>query len=243
MIEIKIYPDKNVHGLRYDLHIHTQFSNDSLVNIRNIDKILKKKKLDGIAITDHTNLKGYRYLKRTIKDKLIIPGMEVNTNIGELIGLFIIEELDLRKKHFLDVIDDIKDKDGVVIIPHPFDELRSNHLKIELIQPNILRKSIDGVEILNSRIIFKRYIIQAQKLQMMYDFAETGGSDAHTNGEIGNGYTFIPVNPDVEYLSLEELKKQIIKRNSKSCGKQSNPLVHAITVATKFKNNLFYKNI
>lgn len=197
------------------------------------------KGLAGFAITDHKTLNGFKYLRKRVKDLLIIPGMEVETEIGEVIGLFISEELDTRKKDYFEVIDDIKSKNGIVIVPHPFDKLRSNHLKVDLIPDVHIKNTIQGVEIVNARIIQKKYIEEARQFQQFFNLIKTGGSDAHTNGEVGNAYTFIPTEDPKALLNEDELKRKLLEKKSESYGKQSNPMVHAITVATKWKNNLF----
>lgn len=234
VINLKIEPDKES-GLTYDLHLHSQFSQDSLVDIRKLPKIVRKKGLNGIAITDHKSLNGYRYLKNKIDDFLIIPGMEIETELGEIIGLFITEEINPNLTDFVDVMDDIKDKDGIAVIPHPFDRYRSNHLKVDIMNHDYIRQNINAVEILNSRIINKKFIYEAMQFCQFFNLAETGGSDAHTNWEVGNGYTFIEKKDPEEILDLASLKSRILSKKSKSCGKQSNPLVHAVTVARKMR--------
>lgn len=226
-------------GLRYDLHLHTQFSSDSQVDIRKITKYAKKKNLSGFAVTDHETLNGYKYLKKHTDGLLIVPGMEIETEIGEIMGLFISEEINTKLTDFFEIVDDIKDKNGLVVVPHPFDKLRSNHLKIEYLSDNEVKRSIQGVEIVNSRIIRKNNIYEAMEFQEYFEFFKTGGSDAHTLGEIGNGFTFIPVDDEKSNLTDDELKKMLIQKKSESYGKQSSWLVHAFTVSTKFKNRIF----
>ena len=46
-----------------DLHIHTKYSKDSAIDLKKLIKIVKKKNLDCIAVTDHNTLKGVQKLK------------------------------------------------------------------------------------------------------------------------------------------------------------------------------------
>jgi predicted metal-dependent phosphoesterase TrpH len=48
------------------------------------------------------------------------------TNRGEVIGLFLSEEI--KSDNFESVIFEIRNQNGLVIIPHPFDELRNSAL-------------------------------------------------------------------------------------------------------------------
>ncbi|MHA1821485.1 MAG: PHP domain-containing protein [Promethearchaeota archaeon] len=235
---MKFIPKNLPHGLKYDMHLHSQFSDDSLVDIRKIPKMAIKKGLAGLAITDHNTLRGYRYLKKHAEGLTIIPGMEVETEIGEVIGLFITEEINTSLTDYFEIIDDIRDKNGLVVVPHPFDSLRSNHLKIQYLSNEEIKNTIDGIEIVNARIINKNHIFKAMSFQEYFDFFKTGGSDAHTLGEIGNAFTFIPTDEDVNYLSEDEIKKMLKNKLSESYGKQSNPLVHAITVIYKLRKKI-----
>jgi predicted metal-dependent phosphoesterase TrpH len=221
-----------------DLHIHTTYSGDSIVTPELALKIAKIKKLDGFAITDHNTLKAYDLIKKKNRndDLIIIPGMEIKTNIGEIIGLFISEEINTQVNDFFLIVEEIKDNNGLVIIPHPFDFLRDNRLKINLLSDNTIKKYIDGIEIINSRIIFKRCINKARKFNLKYQLFETGGSDAHSNEEIGNAYTLIS---DIDY-TFESIRKSLLANKSKSMGVLSSPFVHAKTVFNKLKKGLYF---
>ncbi len=203
--------------------------------------IALKKGLNGFAITDHETLKAYKIVKKkaALKNLIVIPGMEIETHIGEVIGLFIEDAIDIKDNNFFNIVEKIRDQNGLVIIPHPFDFLRPNHLKLNLISDNIIKKYIDGMEIINSRIIFKKSVNKAKKFSQKYELFETGGSDAHTIKEIGNGYTFIN---ELHDLSHESIYNCLKSKKSSSQGKLSSPLVHVITVFNKFKKGMYFFN-
>jgi len=223
--------------LKLDLHVHTIYSGDSIISPKNLIKYAKIKGLDGFAITDHDTLKAYAILKKqNINNELIIiPGMEIKTHIGEITALFIEETIEFKNNHFLTVVETVKENNGLIVIPHPFDFLRDNSLKIKYLSDKIIKKYINGIEILNSRIIFKRCIKKAIIFNQKYNLFETGGSDAHLKEEIGNGFTLIQ-DTDKTY---ENIKKSLINNKSKSMGSLSSPIVHAITVINKIKKGLY----
>lgn len=227
-----------MNSIKLDLHVHTIYSGDSFITPEIALKYAKIKKLDGFAITDHDTLKAYNILRKKNHNNelIIIPGMEIKTHIGEVIGLFINEEINVRDNNFVSIVEKIKENNGLVVIPHPFDFLRDNRLKINLLSDNMIKKYIDGIEIINSRIIFKRCVNKARKFNRKYQLFETGGSDAHSNEEIGNGYTIIN---DVDY-SLESIRKSLLANKSKSMGVLSSPFVHAKTVFNKLKKGLYF---
>jgi len=222
-----------------DLHIHTIFSEDSLIKPIDLIQQVKLRGLNGFAITDHKTLKAYKILKKEAQknDLIIIPGMEIETHIGEVIGLFIENDIDLKDNNFFTIVEQIKENDGLVVIPHPFDFLRDNHLKMNLLSERIINKYIDGIEIINSRIILKRCIKKAQKFNQKYKLFETGGSDAHTIKEIGNGFTLIR---DITDNSFDSIRKSLLANKSISIGKLSSPLVHVTTVLNKLKKGLYF---
>lgn len=225
--------------LKLDLHLHSIYSGDSLIKPSDIIKYAKIKGLDGVALTDHSTLKAFNILKSTAKKKdlILIPGMEIETKIGEVIGLFIDSEIITKDRDFFTIIDKIRDNNGLVVIPHPFDFLRDNHLKVDLLSSGTVNKCIDGVEIMNSRIIFKSAIRKAEEFNEIHQLFETGGSDAHTINEIGNGYTLLYGYEDV---TLDSLRECLLKRKSKSAGKLSSPFVHMITVLNKIRKGLYF---
>ena len=76
---------------KIDLHIHTNASYDGFNTLEQvIDKSIEKG-LTTIAITDHDIITEELIGKRTrkIKGIEIITGMEVSTNKGHVIGLFL----------------------------------------------------------------------------------------------------------------------------------------------------------
>jgi predicted metal-dependent phosphoesterase TrpH len=226
--------------IKLDLHVHTVYSGDSLIKPLDAIKIAKKKGLNGFAIVDHGNLKGYNITKKKASDcgLIIVPGIEIETHIGEVIGLFLENEIELKDNNFFSIVENIKDNNGLVLIPHPYDFLRSNHLKMELLNDRTIKKYVQGVEIINSRITFKRSVKKARDFKEKYNLFETGGSDAHTTKEIGNGYTFFR---EISEGSFDSIRKNLLSRKSKSIGILTNPLIHTLTILNKLKKGLYLK--
>ncbi|MFB6075688.1 MAG: PHP domain-containing protein, partial [Candidatus Aenigmatarchaeota archaeon] len=169
--------------MKIDLHIHTEYSHDSRLPIKKIVEISKRKGLDGIAITDHNTFEGVKNaIEMDLDDFLIIKGEEITSNRGDILGLFIEEEI--KSRDYMEVIEEIKEQNGLVIIPHPFDLHRGEHFK------NIeeIKNEIDGVEVYNSRFIHNDANRKARKFAEANDLMRTGGSDSHTIFGIGNCY-------------------------------------------------------
>ncbi len=205
--------------MKYDLHIHSKYSPDGFLIPEKIVKIAKKKGLDGFAITDHNTIKGGIKAKEyETMDLRVIVGSEIKTERGEIIGLFLSKEI--KSGDFEGVISEIKDQDGIVIIPHPFDELR--HSAFHPTENDL--KFIDAVEVFNSRCVSQRYNKKARNFAKENGLAITAGSDGHFANEIGKGGII---------TEEDDLKKAIIKNNIEVFGRRSSLVNHGFTKVLK----------
>jgi len=205
--------------MKIDMHIHTKYSVCSLMDPEKIVKIALKRGLDGIAITDHNTTKGYEFF-RSYKDVnlVVIMGEEIKTDRGEILGLFLQEEV--RPGIFEEAVDSIKDQDALIVLPHPFDRFRRFKGKIPV-------DEIHAVEILNSRTMFNSDNLKALKFSENNKISFTAGSDAHFYWEIGNAYVVADVDDS------EELRKAILRREIKVFGRKGSVLNHAATKVVK----------
>ncbi|MFA5797283.1 MAG: PHP domain-containing protein [Candidatus Woesearchaeota archaeon] len=170
---------------KYDLHIHSHYSPCSIITPKEILRRAKKAGLDGIAITDHETMRAYPVLKKLNKDKYfeVIPGEEMRTQYGDVIGLYLKKEI--KSRDFFTVIREIKHQGGLIIIPHPITYVRFMSMQYPF---NKLRSIVDAIETINSRNTCKLNSA-ARHAAEKYGFAQTGGSDAHIPQDIGRGYT------------------------------------------------------
>ena len=175
--------------MRFDLHIHSNYSPDSGLDVDDILKKAVKNGLDGIAICDHDTLTGsYHARKRVIElnlPLLVLPAVEVSTNRGHLIVLGVREDIPsgLDPQETIRIA---KKFGGVVIAAHPF--------KIRSIG-NVDGLDVDAIETFNSRCIFGENK-KAQKMAIELKIPQVGGSDSHMLATIGSGYTEIDTEPD-----------------------------------------------
>ena len=58
--------------LKLDLHVHTIYSYDGLITPKELIWQLRKKRLDGVAITDHDTIKGLSKFERTLNKLSLI---------------------------------------------------------------------------------------------------------------------------------------------------------------------------
>lgn len=158
-----------------DFHIHTYHSYDSLMKPARILRLAKMRGLDAIVICDHNTLKGAIETQALNNDSglIVIPGAEIATDAGDITGIFIKNEIKSRK--FSEVVREIKDQGGHVILNHPY---KGHDLSL------IDFSMIDFIEGWNSRLDLNTNSM-AVDLARKHNIPVVGGSDAHVYPEIG----------------------------------------------------------
>ncbi|MCD1296172.1 metal-dependent phosphoesterase [Methanocella sp. CWC-04] len=211
---------------KFDLHMHSKYSRDGILDPETIVKIALKRGLDGLAVTDHDTIRGGLAAKKVAPKGLeVICGCEVSTDRGDVIGLFLSEEI--RSRCHIDVIEEIRSQGGVAIVPHPFDSMRGSAFWL---REDDSRK-IDGVEVMNARCIFRRSNNAAVDYADRYSLAKVGGSDAHFGAEIGNAGTLIPEDSDV--------RESILKNRTMAYGNISSPFFNFRTTALLMRRRIY----
>lgn len=169
--------------MKVDLHIHSKYSTgDGVLAPRDIVRIARRRGLNGIAVTDHNTIRGGQEAKQYENAEFkIIVGAEIMTEKGEIIGLFLSQEV--MSRNFEEVIAEIKAQGGIVVVPHPFDRLRRSAFRITADYVAL----VDAIEGFNSRCIFQKYNRKACEFAVQYNLPAVGGSDAHYANEIGLG--------------------------------------------------------
>lgn len=205
------------------------YSFDSFLKPQKILTIAKRKGLKGVAITDHGTIKGGLSAKKhNDNDLIIVVGAEIRTEVGDIIGLFLNEEI--QSSEIGCVIDEIRAQDGLVILPHPFHGHDLNKFDKDLL------KKIDAIEGYNARVDIKKNI-HAQEFAKRHKFPVISGSDAHFYGEIGLARTTME-----DVLTEDDIRKSILHNNMQIYGMQS-PLYYrgGSRILTNIKTGEWYK--
>lgn len=160
----------------FDAHLHTHYSYDSLVSPSSLIKRAIKVGLSAIVVTDHNTIRGGLRARETAMGTPleVFVGTEIRTDLGDIIGLFVEEEI--RSREYNRVIDEIKGQGGIVYLPHPF----ARHTKLE--RMNLGRMEV--IEAFNGR---QNRSQNERALELAKDIKRpvVGGSDAHILYEIG----------------------------------------------------------
>jgi len=189
--------------LKADLHVHTCYSKDSTSSLEKIVQYCLDTGINCLAITDHDTISGALEMNRIAPFKIIV-GEEVLTTCGEIIGLFLTEEIPPHLPPE-ETVARIKAQGGLVCIPHPFDRFRP-HSRLRRDALERIIPDVDLIEIYNSRTFLQRDSSRALQFAQSHGLPCTVGSDAHVIGEIGRSFIELP-----EFNDAEQFRQAIVK--------------------------------
>ena len=180
---------------RVDLHNHTNWSKDCLVEFDTIINLCHKRGIDRIAITDHNTADGALKMKE-LAPELVIVGEEIMTTQGELLAYYLKETVPAGLTPN-ETIKRLRDQGAVISVSHPFDRLRKGAWQeVDLL--NIIDQ-VDAIEIFNARCMIPADNHKAIKFAQEHNLIGTVGSDSHTRPEYGKALTLMrPFEHDAE---------------------------------------------
>jgi predicted metal-dependent phosphoesterase TrpH len=186
--------------IQADLHIHTVYSSDSLIQPKSlVDMLVAHNFIKVAAVTDHDSVRGCRAtveLAAAYPDILIIPGVEISTTDGDMLVLGT-EELPPKPWTPESIVDYAKSIDAITIVAHPFREYGMGELA--------RKYNVNAIEVLNGNSSAAANS-EAKALAKSMGLPGTAGSDAHQVSEL------FSVNAKVEAdLNVESVLKAIKK--------------------------------
>ncbi len=179
--------------VKVDLHVHTIYSHDSLITPKDLVFYAKKRGLTAVAITDHDTIEGALKITKEI-DFLIIPGIEISSRNGHIVGLNLQEPIP-RDLSVEETVDKIHDAGGIAIACHPFAPFKGSLGKHT-------NAKFNAIETINaSAFFFNRCTKKAQEIADRFGLPRVGGTDAHYGPAVGYAYTLIDAEPQVDAIS------------------------------------------
>lgn len=208
------------------MHCHTNYSNDALSSPYNVIKQALKKGLDGIAITDHDNTCSWDEAIEAAKElnAFLILGEEIKSSKGDILGLFLKKEIQMKGCDPIQIINEIHRQGGLAIIPHPFHFPKcfkgiEKYLSI-----------IDGIEVSNARRLLSYFDKKAFDLAKKNNLIMTAGSDCHIDKSCGYSYV------ECEAQNIDEFKEKLLQGEIKIHGEKSPCIYTLVPAISKIKN-------
>jgi hypothetical protein len=176
-------------------HIHTRHSFDSLLTPRTILARARSMQADLLIVTDHESKRGSDDVASLAdgNPRFVVRAGEYKTEKGDLIGLFLTQEVSSRNSN--EVVREIHGQGGLVVLPHPF---KGHELDDELIS------QVDLIEAHNSRCSQSQND-SAAALAERHRKPVMGGCDAHCAGEIGAVITDFACSPPDDERGLQTI--------------------------------------
>jgi predicted metal-dependent phosphoesterase TrpH len=203
--------------VKVDLHVHTTFSEDSIITPKQLISYARKSGLNCVAVTDHNTIEGALKIAKDSNDFLVIPGTEVSSKHGHIVALNVQEKIP-RDLTADETVDRVHKAGGIAIACHPFALFKGSIGKY-------VTRRFDAVETLNaSAFPFESASEKANVLAEKLNLPKVAGTDAHFGPIIGRAFTQI----DCE-ANLDSILDGILKGRCQPMGK-------GITFLMRLKN-------
>ena len=203
--------------MKFDLHVHTTASADSLLTPGELLREAKRAGIDGVAVTNHNV-----FQKIESDDLYIIPACEISSDAGHLLTYFLKSDICKKMKNnekgvydWREVVELAHNDGALVFAAHPYSP--------EVSRTEEFWEKIDGVEAFNARIVHSRNKApnkRAQELCREKSLPFSAGSDAHSKEELGKAYFECSLSKnEINSPGFEErLKRELLAGRGKAYG-------------------------
>jgi predicted metal-dependent phosphoesterase TrpH len=199
---------------RADIHVHSKYSGlarlwflrfpESVNEPEDIVKRARAVGLDTVCVTDHNTVRGGILAKQFAKGYdgvSVVVGEEISTEEGEILGLFLNEDIP-KDLPAAEAVDRIRSQGGLVIAPHPFS------MHVPALGYEVDRLDIDGLEVFNAGHVDGFANNRALQHSKLGRWARLAGSDSHSLGTLGCAFT------EFEGSGEEDLRKAILMKST-----------------------------
>ena len=172
-----------------DLHVHSRASVDGRSDVAALIQAAKKRGLSAITVSDHDQCTP----PGSDPGILLIPGAEITTAKGHILGLFLEKPIDFEALGPYPApekaIEEIHACGGLAVLAHPF-------APEKLTEEEISALAFDAIETANARAMLKTGANEkARQLAGKAGLPGVGGSDAHCARELGGCVTEFDCEP------------------------------------------------
>ena len=210
--------DNEVFKVKVDPHVHSEDSFDGKEPVELIVEHAADIDIDVIVVTDHNkigkSLEACR-LADECEELMVIPGIEISTKHGHLLGIGVEERIPSGLP-LGETVKLVREHGGIAVIPHPFQKTRHGVRKKNI-------NDCDAIETLNAWFFTGLQNKRARKFADKYGYSKVGASDAHSIGTIGKCYTEIELKEkdSLQDVEVKDVLEAIDNGGSKITGKRA----------------------
>ncbi len=198
-------------GWRLDLHVHSTASPDGLVRPAELVRIAARRGLSGLALTDHNSIDGLREAMeeaRATPGFTLVPGIEVSSSGGHVIGLGVSERV-REGMSVEETVEGIRSMGGLPVAPHPFRTVTG-------IGEDAARSArFEALEVLNGRSP-RRKNLRSARLCASLGLRPSAGSDAHRPHEVGRCFVVLDSDPGGADGLVERVRRGGVRASGRS---------------------------
>jgi len=201
--------------LSVELHCHSELSYDGRDPIDLLLEQAAAVDLDAVAVTDHDEIDASLAAVDLAPDYGLvgIPGMEITSAAGHVLGLGIDEAIPPGLE-FRETVERIRGRGGLAVIPHPFQ--RSRHGVAAHVSRAELT-DVDAIEVYNSRLLTGLANRWAEQFAERNGLPMTAGSDAHISEMVGQAVTQV----DADERSADGILRAVKEGRTTVLGKRT----------------------
>jgi len=215
--------------LRIDLHTHTHYSPDAITSPQKFVEVCQRKGITCVAVTDHDTMRGALAVEEIAPFRVIL-GEEICSREGEVIGLFLKEEI-APGLSARETVERIRAQSGLVSLPHPLDRFRGGIGAERLAE---LAPEVDIIEVMNARTTVGQDNDKAARVAEENGLVGVAVTDAHSPWEMGRAYVEAPV-----FEGPQEFLEAL--RWGRLVGRPATPLVHLISRYATLRRKLGWR--
>jgi hypothetical protein len=201
--------------LSVELHCHSSLSYDGRDPVDLILEQAAAVGLDAVAVTDHDEIDASLSAVDLAPEYGLvgIPGMEVTSAAGHVLGLGIREAVPPGLP-FGETVERIREQGGLAVVPHPFQ--RSRHGVAAHVSRTELA-DVDAIEVYNSRLLTGLANRWAEQFAERNGLPMTAGSDAHISEMVGQAVTKV----DAEERTADAILRAVKRGRTTVLGKRT----------------------
>jgi predicted metal-dependent phosphoesterase TrpH len=188
--------------IRAEFHCHTNRSHDGFTTEAELAAACLARGINVVTITEHDVFLERSFSELAAAQVRVVNGCEFTCEKGtHIIGLFLQRDLRLTGRPAEEIVEEIRRRDGVVYLPHPFKPVTGYFTQY---RPGPLLDQVDMMELHNGGFAGDPNVGRIREIAARHDIRLVAGSDSHAAAHVGHFVCEYDSdgNPDLKQLFL-----------------------------------------